>query len=42
VKTLRKNLQNPFALIAQGFFVGGALFWTTQAQATPFFSTLGF
>ena len=32
VKVLRK-LQNPFALVVQGFIVGGVLFWTTQGQA---------
>ena len=30
------KLQNPFALVAQGFIVGGILFWTTQAQALTF------
>lgn len=29
-----KKLQNPFALVVQGFIVGGVLFWTTQGQAT--------
>lgn len=28
-----KKLQNPFALVVQGFIVGGVLFWTTQGQA---------
>ncbi len=28
------KLQNPFALVAQGFLVGGLLFWTTQGQAS--------
>ena len=28
-----KKLQNPFALVVQGFVVGGVLFWTTQGQA---------
>ena len=32
VKVLKK-LQNPFALVVQGFVVGGLLFWTTQGQA---------
>ena len=32
MKVLDK-MQNPFALVAQGFLVGGILFWTTQAQA---------
>jgi len=27
------KLQNPFALVAQGFAVGGLLFWTTRADA---------
>jgi hypothetical protein len=30
-----KKLQNPFALVAQGFVVGGLLFWTTQGEASP-------
>ena len=38
--TLWKKLQNPFALVAQGFLVGGALFWTTQAEAAPFLAAL--
>lgn len=29
-----KKLQNPFALVIQGFVVGGLLFWTTQGQAS--------
>ena len=33
VKVLKK-LQNPFALVVQGFIVGGVLFWTTQGQAS--------
>jgi hypothetical protein len=32
---LLKKLQNPFALVLQGFLVGGVLFWTTQGQAAP-------
>jgi hypothetical protein len=32
---LLKNLQNPYALVLQGFLVGGLLFWTTQGDATP-------
>jgi hypothetical protein len=28
------KLQNPFALVVQGFVVGGLLFWTTQGQAS--------
>jgi hypothetical protein len=31
---LLKKLQHPFALVLQGFLVGGVLFWTTQGQAT--------
>lgn len=30
------KLQNPFALVVQGFLVGTALFWANQAQAFPF------
>jgi hypothetical protein len=31
-----KTLQNPYALVCQGFIVGGLLFWTTQGEAgTP-------
>jgi hypothetical protein len=30
VTTFWKKLKSPFALVAQGFLVGGALFWTTQ------------
>ena len=30
------KLQNPFALVAQGFLVGGILFWTTTAEAARF------
>ena len=33
--TLLKKLQNPYALVLQGFLVGGLLFWTTQGEATP-------
>lgn len=40
--TLRKKLQNPFALVAQGFLVGGAVFWTTQAKAASLLSVLPF
>ena len=32
---LLKKLQNPYALVLQGFLVGGLLFWTTQGEATP-------
>lgn len=31
---LLKQLQNPFALVVQGFVIGGLLFWTTQGEAT--------
>ena len=30
-----KKLPNPYALVLQGFLVGGLLFWTTQGDATP-------
>jgi hypothetical protein len=30
-----KKMQNPFALVFQGFLVGGLLFWTTQGDAAP-------
>ena len=40
MKTLWAKLQNPFTLVAQGFAVGGVLFWTTQAEAASFLSTL--
>ena len=30
---LLKKLQNPFALVAQGFLIGGLVFWTTQGDA---------
>lgn len=29
-----KKLQNPIALVVQGFVAGGVLFWTTQGQAS--------
>jgi hypothetical protein len=29
-----KKLQNPYALVLQGFLVGGLLFWTTQGDAS--------
>jgi hypothetical protein len=32
---LLKKLQNPFALVVQGFVVGGLLFWAAQGEATP-------
>jgi hypothetical protein len=34
VKLLSK-MQNPFALVVQGFVVGGLLFWAAQGEATP-------
>jgi len=34
VKLLNK-LQNPFALVLQGFVAGGLLFWAAQGEATP-------
>jgi hypothetical protein len=33
VMNLLKKLQNPYALVLQGFLVGGLLFWTTQGDA---------
>jgi hypothetical protein len=32
---LLKKMQNPFALVVQGFVVGGLLFWAAQGEATP-------
>jgi hypothetical protein len=32
---LLKKLQDPFALVLQGFVIGGLLFWATQGEATP-------
>ena len=32
MKTLRKKLENPFVLVAQGFVVGTILFWATAPQ----------
>lgn len=32
--TIWKKLQNPFALVVQGFLVGGLFLWTTQSDAT--------
>jgi len=34
MKVWKKKLQNPFVLVAQGFFLGGLLFWTTQGEAS--------
>lgn len=39
---LRKKLQNPLVMVAQGFLVGGAVFWTTQAKAATILSILPF
>jgi hypothetical protein len=33
--TVWKKLQNPFALVVQGFLIGGLFLWTTQSDATP-------
>jgi hypothetical protein len=30
-----KKLQNPFALVGQGFVAGAVLFWASQSQAGP-------
>ena len=35
VVNMLKKLQNPYALVVQGFLVGGLLFWTTQGDAAP-------
>jgi len=32
--TIWKRLQNPFALVVQGFLVGGLFVWATQSGAT--------
>jgi hypothetical protein len=32
---LLNKLQNPFALVLQGFVVGGLFFWAVQGEATP-------
>jgi len=31
--TVWKKLQNPFALVGQGFLAGGLVFWTVHADA---------
>jgi hypothetical protein len=31
---LWKKLQDPYALVGQGFVFGGLLFWTTRADAS--------
>ena len=33
VVNMLKKLQNPYALVLQGFLIGGLLFWTTQGDA---------
>jgi len=30
-----KKLQNPFALVVQGFLIGGLFVWASQSGATP-------
>lgn len=40
VKKIREMLQNPFALVGQGFVVGGLFFWTAQADAAGFLTAL--
>lgn len=32
--TILRKLQNPFALVVQGFLIGGLFLWTTQGDAT--------
>jgi len=32
---LLNKMQNPFALVLQGFVLGGLLFWAAQGDATP-------
>lgn len=34
IKTLKEKLENPFALVAQGFVVGLILFWATAPEKT--------
>jgi hypothetical protein len=34
------KLQNPFALVVQGFAAGGLLFWTTRADAASLLTFL--
>jgi hypothetical protein len=36
------KLQNPFALVVQGFLAGGLVFWTTRADAASLFSAFTF
>ena len=40
MKKIREKLQNPFALVGQGFLAGGLLFWTTQADAAAILSAI--
>jgi len=40
VKIILKKLQNPFALVGQGFLAGGLLLWTTQANASGLLTKL--
>jgi hypothetical protein len=35
-----KKLQNPFALVGQGFLIGGLLMWTTHADAAGLLTRL--
>ncbi len=39
---LWEKLQNPFALVGQGFLAGAVLFWTTQADAATLLAALPF
>ena len=38
MKSLKHKLQNPFALVAQGFFAGGLFFVATRADAAALIS----
>jgi len=40
VKKIREKLQNPFALVGQGFLAAGLLLWATQADAAAILSAL--
>jgi len=35
IVNLLNKMQNPFALVLQGFVLGGLLFWAAQGDATP-------
>ena len=35
-----KKLQSPFALVAQGFALGGLVFFTTRADASVLWSVI--